>query len=75
VSGGGGGGGGGELTFTVALAVVVPPGPAAVSVYVVDSLGKTRRFPLFCTVPIPWSTETLVIFPETSQRSVEDCPR
>jgi hypothetical protein len=37
----------------VALAVLVPPAPVAVKVYVVESFGDTRRLPVFCTVPIP----------------------
>jgi hypothetical protein len=63
------------VTLTVAEDVVLPPGPLAVNVYVVESFGKTRRFPVFGTVPIPLSIETLVTFPVTSQRSVEDWPR
>jgi len=42
---------------------------------VVESLGDTRRLPVFCTVPIVWSMETLVTLPVTSQRKVEDWPR
>jgi hypothetical protein len=72
---GGGGGGGGDVTLTVAEAVVVPPGPVAVRVYVVESLGKTRRLPVFWTAPMVLSIETLVTFPLTSQRKVEDWPR
>jgi hypothetical protein len=72
---GGGGGGGGLVTLTVAEPVVLPPGPVAVRVYVVESVGKTRRFPEFCTVPMALSIDTLVTLPLTSQRSVADCPR
>jgi hypothetical protein len=71
----GGGGGGGALTVTVADAVVLPPGPVAVRVYVVESLGKTRRFPVFWTFPIALSMDTLVTLPLTSHRRVEDWPR
>src|SRR4051812_19033440 len=66
--GGGGGGGGGLDTLTVAEDVVLPPGPVAVRVYVVESVGKTRRLPEFCTVPISLSIDTLVTLPLTSQR-------
>ena len=38
---------GGELTDTTAEATTVPPGPRAVKVYVVESLGETRRLPVF----------------------------
>src|ERR1022692_3798162 len=71
----GGGGAGGELTETIADAVTLPPGPVAVKVYVVESLGNTRRLPAFCTEPTVWSIDTPVTSPEISQRSVEDCPR
>jgi hypothetical protein len=42
---------------------------------VVESVGKTRRLPVASTVPIALSMETLVTFPVTSQRSIDDCPR
>jgi hypothetical protein len=74
-AGGGGAGGGGDVTVTVADAVILPPGPVAVKVYVVESFGNTRRFPVFCTVPMDWSIETLVASPAISQRKVEDWPR
>ena len=45
------------LTSTVALAVVIPPGPVAVIVYVVVSDGVTVVEPLKATEPIPWSME------------------
>jgi hypothetical protein len=61
--------------LTVAEAVVEPPGPVAVRVQVVESLGLTRRLPVPGTVPMPWSIETLVTLPLTSQRRVEDWPR
>ena len=51
--GGGGGGGGGASTVMVAVAVLEPPGPLALMVYVVESLGNTRRLPFACTVPMP----------------------
>jgi len=49
--GGGGGGGGGAVTVTRAVAVTLPPGPLAVRVYVVESLGVTDCDPDACTVP------------------------
>ena len=72
--GGGGGGGGGAATFTVAVAVFDPPSPRAVSVYVVELLGKTVRLPLACTVPTLGSMEISVAF-ETDHRNVADWPR
>ena len=74
-AGGGGGGGGGAVTFTVAEAVFDPPGPVAVSVYVVELSGCTRDVPALCTVPIPWLMEILVACPVTRQVRVEDWPR
>ena len=43
-----------------AVAGVVPPGPLAVSVYVVEALGDTDREPLVLTSPMPWSIDTFV---------------
>jgi hypothetical protein len=60
--------------LTVADAVVVPPAPIAVNVYVVERLGKTRRLPVFCTVPMVWSMLTLETSPVTCQRKVDDWP-
>ena len=48
------------MTVIRAVAVVVPPSPLAVRVYVVEELGDTDREPLVLTSPIPWSMETLV---------------
>jgi len=59
---------------TVALEVAVPPGPLAVRVYVVVSLGNTWRVPETLTGPMPGWMETSVAS-LTIQRSVEDCPR
>jgi hypothetical protein len=42
---------------------------------VVESLGDTRRLPVFCTAPTPWLIATLDTSPDTSHRKVEDCPR
>jgi len=70
----GGGGAGGADTDTVAFAVVSPPGPIAVNVYVVVSDGITRRFPLAITVPMPLLIEVLVA-PVTVHRSTADWPR
>ena len=41
------------VTVTRAVAVCVPPGPFAISVYVVESAGVACREPLACTAPIP----------------------
>jgi hypothetical protein len=46
----------------------------AVKVKVVESFGVTRRLPVFGTVPIPWSMETLVAS-VTDHRSVALWPR
>jgi hypothetical protein len=72
--GGGGGGGGGVATLTVADAVCVPPGPLAVSTYVVELPGDTRELPVACTVPTPWLIDTLETEPVTSHRNTEDSP-
>jgi hypothetical protein len=72
--GGGGGGGGGVTTLTVAEDVCVPPGPVAVSVYVMELAGETREFPVACTVPTPWLIATLVTGPDTSHRNTADSP-
>jgi hypothetical protein len=72
--GGGGGGGGGVTTLTVVEAVCVPPGPVAVSVYVVELDGETRELPAACTVPTPWLMATLETVPDTSHRNMEVSP-
>jgi hypothetical protein len=72
--GGGGGGGGGVTTLTVVEAVCVPPGPVAVSVYVMELSGETRELPAACTVPTPWLMATLETVPDTSHRNMEDSP-
>jgi hypothetical protein len=58
---------------TVACAVEVPPGPEAVSVYVVVCVGETDMAPLAGWEPMSLSIETDVEF-ETSQVSVDDEP-
>jgi hypothetical protein len=60
--------------LTVAVAVRVPPSFLAVSVYVVELLGKTVRLPVACTPPTAGSMETSVA-PVTDQRKVADWPR
>jgi hypothetical protein len=72
--GGGGGGGGGAVTVSRALACVEPPGPLALSVYVVESVGETERVPCASTRPIPGSIVTSVEFC-VLQRSVALWPR
>jgi hypothetical protein len=59
---------------TVACAVEVPPGPVAVSVYVVVCAGETDVEPLAGWEPTPLSIDTDVEF-ATSQVSVDDDPR
>ena len=58
-------------TNTVAVAVVVPPGFTAVSVYIVVTVGET-------VVAVPLSEENpliaVVLAPETFHASVELCP-
>jgi hypothetical protein len=73
IVGAGAGGGGGAVTVTRALASAVPPGPVAVIVYVVDSVGETPTVPSGATVPTPESIVSAVAFVE-DQVSVEDCP-
>jgi hypothetical protein len=58
------------LTVKVTVLVVVPPGPVAVIVYVVDDVGPTVLDPEFETVPIPRLIETLVTAPVTFQERV-----
>jgi hypothetical protein len=43
------------VTVTVTESVVVPPGPVAVTVYVVVSIGETVVVRLSATLPIPGS--------------------
>ena len=45
----------GMLTDTLTLFVVVPPGPPAVSVKVVVSVGETSKVPFGSTLPMPGS--------------------
>lgn len=61
------------MIVTVTCAVDVPPGPVAVSVYVVVCAGETDIDPLAACAPIPLSIETDVEF-ETSHVSVDDVP-
>ncbi len=49
-----------EPTETVAVAFEVPPGPVAVSVYVVVAVGVTETEPLVGCVPMLLSIETEV---------------
>ena len=56
---------------TVALAVVVPPKPVAVMVYVVVSVGETIVDPLRATLPIPGSITQVSAFVEVHDK-VED---
>src|SRR5579864_3746375 len=64
----------GARTVTEAVASFVPPGPLAVSVYVVVEFGYTCRLPLGCAVPTLGSIRMLVAF-STDHRRVEDWPR
>jgi hypothetical protein len=48
------------LTVTVAVLVNVPPGPTAVSVYVVVDVGLTEVDPESGCDPTPWSMVTVV---------------
>src|ERR1043165_7150552 len=63
----------GVFTVTVAVAVLVPPAPDAVSVYVVVEPGVTTIDPLRACAPMPWSIETLVAFVVVHE-SVEEPP-
>ena len=65
--------GAGCVTVTVAVFVVVPPGPFAVSVYVVVDVGLTPTDPLSAWLPTPLSIETVVAF-VVVQVSVDDWP-
>src|SRR5271157_6206088 len=69
----GGGGGGGFVTMTRAVGRCVPPGPVAVSVYVVESCGVTDVEPCAWTLPTPGSKSSSVTFCE-DQRNVTDWP-
>jgi hypothetical protein len=66
--------GGGVFTVTVAVLVIVPPGPVAVSVYVVVPDGLTPTEPDVGLLPTPLSIEIVVAFVEV-QVSVEVWPR
>jgi hypothetical protein len=52
---------------------VVPPGPVARAVYVVEVDGLTERLPVASTVPIPLSMAIEVVFDDLHVK-VEDCP-
>lgn len=65
--------GAGCVTVTVAVFVVVPPGPVAVSVYVVVEAGLTLVFPETGLLPTPLSMETVVAF-VVDHVSVDDWP-
>jgi len=62
-----------KATLTDAVAVTVPPGPVAVSVYVVVWVGETVFEPEACAAPTPLSIWTEVAF-VTVQDRVEFCP-
>ncbi len=62
-----------EPTLTVAWAVVVPPGPVAVSVYVVVAEGETVTVPEVGCDPMPLSIVTEVALLVDHDR-VDDCP-
>src|SRR5512146_1238421 len=59
--GGGGGGGGGCSTVTRAVASCVPPGPFAVSRYVIESVGVTCVDPLASTFPVPSNSTSVAL--------------
>jgi hypothetical protein len=61
------------LTVTATRAVLVPPAPTAVSVYVVVCDGETDRVVVPVTVPIPLSMVTDVA-PETFHDRTVDWP-
>jgi hypothetical protein len=65
--------GAGTVTVTVAVLVVVPPGPLAVSVYVVVDDGLTLVLPDVAWLPTPLSMEIDVAFDDVHV-SVDDCP-
>src|SRR5579859_2053385 len=69
----GGAAGGGWVTLTRAVARVVPPGPVAVSVYVVESSGDIDVEPAAATRPPPGSRSRLAAFMEV-QTSVTEWP-
>lgn len=50
--------GGPAVTVIVAAAVIVPPLPVAVKVYVVVTEGEATLEPFNATVPIPWLMDT-----------------
>src|SRR5579883_496279 len=75
ITGGGRVGGGSAVTEMVVVAVAVPPGPVAVSVYTVVAVGANCTMPAAGTAPTPWSMETMVVCPSTRHCRVEDWPR
>ncbi len=52
----------GSITFTVTDLVVVPPGPVAVSVYVVETVGETDSESFNAVDTTPEEIETVVAF-------------
>src|SRR5215472_5357955 len=69
----GGAGAGGAATVTRALEVADPPGPLAVMVYVVESVGVTLVEPCGATVPTSGATVSCVALVE-DQLNVEVSP-
>jgi hypothetical protein len=61
------------MTVTVAVLVIVPPGPVTVSVYVVVEAGLTEALPDAGLLPTPLSMEIDVAF-VVDQVSVDDWP-
>ena len=61
------------MIVTVAVAVVLPFGPFAVSVYVVVLIGFTDCLPVAATVPMPLLIETSLAFVVVQFR-VDVCP-
>jgi hypothetical protein len=69
------GGAGVPLTVTVAVRVVLPPAPLAVSVYVVLVVGLTVALALLHeTAPTPLLMEQLAALPMPVHERVDDCP-
>jgi hypothetical protein len=64
---------GGGATWTVTLAVAVPPAPIAVMVYEVVTVGETLMEPLAPTAPMPGSISQEVAFVELHVR-IDDRP-
>ena len=68
-----GAGVGTAFTAMLVVAVAEPPGPTAVSVYVVLLIGDSTRLPIGPTVPTPWLIEIESAF-WTDQLKVENWP-